>query len=131
MQEPYLSLLYPGLQCIVLWQHRYLKLGLVKGDASTEAARGQLAVCWGELGGEHHVTVWVDGADLPEAAGLDGQAVGQLAAALVEGQQANAVPIRGADESSIRAETQLFDVAPADVGLLDVVGEAEGTAGGD
>lgn len=108
-----------------------LKLGLVKGDASTEAARGQLAVCRGELGGEHHVAVRVDGADLPEAAGLDGQAVGQLAAALVEGQQADAVAIRGADESSVRAEAQLFDVAPADVGLLDVVGEAEGAAGGD
>lgn len=88
-------------------------------------------MCRGELGGEHHVTVRVDGADLPEAAGLDGQAVGQLAAALVEGQQAHAVAIRGADEASVRAETQLFDVAPADVGLLDVVGEAEGAAGGD
>lgn len=88
-------------------------------------------MCRGELGGEHHVAVRVDGADLPEAAGLDGQAVGQLAAALVEGQQADAVAIRGADESSVRAEAQLFDVAPANVGLLNVVGEAEGTAGGD
>lgn len=88
-------------------------------------------MCWGELGGEHHVAVRVDGADLPEAAGLNGKAVGQLAAALVEGQQADAVAIRGADESPVRAETQLFDVAPADVGLLDVVGEAEGAAGGN
>ncbi len=88
-------------------------------------------MCWGELGGEHHVAVRVDGADLPEAAGLDGKAVGQLATVLVEGQQADTVAIRGADESPVRAETQLFDVAPADVGLLDVVGEAEGAAGGD
>lgn len=88
-------------------------------------------MCRGELGGEHHVAVRVDGANLPEAAGLDGKAVGQLAAALVEGQQADAVAIRGADESPIRAETQLFDVAPANVGLLDVMGEAEGAAGGD
>lgn len=72
----------------------------------------------------------VDGADLPEAAGLNGQAVGQLAAVLIKGEQADAVAIRGADESSVRAETQLFDVAPADVCLLDVVGEAEGAAGG-
>lgn len=85
----------------------------------------------GELGGEHHVAVRVDGADLPEAARLDGEAVGQLAAALVERQQADAVAVRGADEASVRAEAQLFDVAPADVGLLDVVGEAEGAAGGD
>lgn len=86
-------------------------------------------MCRGELGGEHHVAVRVDGADLPEAAGLDGQAVHQLAAVLVEGQQADAVAVRGADEPSVRAETQLLDVAPANVGLLDVVGEAEGTAG--
>lgn len=76
----------------------------------------------GELCGEHHVTVGVDGADLSEAAGLDGHAVGQLAAALIEGQQADAITVRGADESSVRAEAQLFDVAPAHVGLLDVVG---------
>lgn len=86
---------------------------------------------WGELGGEHHVAVRVDGANLPEAAGLDGQAVGQLPTVLIEGQQADAVPIRGTDESSVWAETQLFDVAPAYVGLLDVVGEAEGASGGD
>lgn len=102
-----------------------LKLGLVKSHSSAEAARGQLAVRWGELGGEHHVAVRVDGADLPEAAGLDGQAVGQLAAVLVEGQQADAVAVRRADEPSVRAETQLLDVAPPHVGLLDVVGEAE------
>lgn len=84
----------------------------------------------GELGGEHHVAVRVDGADLPEAAGLDGQAVGQLAALLVEGKQADAVAVRGADEPSVRAEAQLLDVAPPHVGLLDVVGEAEGAAGG-
>lgn len=83
-----------------------------------------------ELSGEHHVAVRVDGTNLPEAAGLDGQAVGQLGAALVKRQQADAVPIRGADESSVRAEAQLFDVAPANVGLLDVVGEAEGAARG-
>lgn len=53
-----------------------LKFGLVQSNTSTQAARGQLAVCWGELGGENHVTVRVDGADLSEAAGLDGQAVG-------------------------------------------------------
>lgn len=88
-------------------------------------------MCWGELGSEHHIAVWIDGANLPEAAGLDRQAVGQLAAALIEGQQADPIPIRGADESSIRAETQLFDVASANVGLLNVVGETEGTAGGD
>lgn len=121
---------YPGLQCIVLGQHGQLELGLVKGDASTEAARGQLAVSGGELGGEHHVAVRVDGANLPEAAGLDGQAVGQLAALLIEGQQADAVPIRGADEASVRAEAQLLDVAPPHVSLLHVVGEAEGAAGG-
>lgn len=97
----------------------------------TEAPRGQLAVCWGELGGEHHVTVRVDGAYLPEAAGLDGQAVDQLAAALVEGQQADAVAVRGTDEPSIWAEAQFLDVAPAHVGLLNVVGKAEGAAGGD
>lgn len=84
----------------------------------------------GELSGEHHVAVRVDGADLPEAAGLDGQAVGQLATLLIERQQADAVPIRGADEASVRAEAQLFDVAPPHIGLLDVVGEAEGAAGG-
>lgn len=109
-----------------LWQ---LKLGLVKGDASTEAARGQLAVSGGELGGQHHVAVRVDGAHLPEAAGLDGQAVGQLAALLIKRQQADAVAVRGADESPVRAEAQLFDVAPPHVSLLDVVGEAEGAAG--
>lgn len=101
-----------------------LKLGLVQGHASTEAARGQLAVCRGELGGEHHVAVRVDRADLPEAAGLDGQAVGQLAAALIKGQQADTVAIGGADEPSVRAETQLLNVAPPHVGLLYVVGEA-------
>lgn len=88
-------------------------------------------MCWGELCGEHHVAVRVDGANLPEAAGLDRQAVGQFPAALIEGQQADAVPIRGTDESAIWAETQLFDVAPAYVGLLNVVGEAEGASGGD
>lgn len=114
---------------MVLWQRGQLKLGLVKGDASTEAARCQLAVSRGELGGEHHVAVRVDGAYLPEAAGLDGQAVGQLAALVIERQQADTVPIRGADESSVRAEAQLFDVAPPNISLLNVVGEAEGAAG--
>lgn len=108
-----------------------LKLGLVKGHTPTEAPRGQLAVCWGELCGEDYVTVRVDGAYLPEAAGLDGQAVDQLAAALVEGQEAYAVAVRGADEPSIWAEAQLLDVAPPHVGLLDVVGKAEGATGGD
>lgn len=83
----------------------------------------------GELGGEHHVAVGVDGAHLPEAAGLDGQAVGQLATLLIERQQAHAVPVRGADEAPVGAEAQLFDVAPPHVSLLDVVGEAEGAAG--
>lgn len=106
-----------------------LEFGLVKRHASAQAPRGQLAVRWGELGGEHHVAVRVDGADLPEAAGLNGQAVGQLAAALVEGQQADAVAVRGADEPSVGAEAELLDVAPAHVGLLDVVGEAQGAAG--
>ena len=108
-----------------------LKLGLVERHAAAEAARGQLAVCGGELGGEHHVAVRVDGADLLEAAGLDGQAVHQLAAALVEGKQPDAVSVRRADEPAVRAETQLLDVAPPHVGLLDVVGEAERAAGGD
>lgn len=108
-----------------------LKLGLVKRHAAAEAARGQLAVCRGELGGEHHVAVRVDGAHLPQAAGLDGHAVHQLAAVLVEGEQADAVAVRRADEPSVGAEAQLLDVAPAHVGLLDVVGEAEGAAGGD
>lgn len=108
-----------------------LKLGLVEGHASTEAARGQLAVCWRELSGEHHVAVRVDGADLPEAAGLDRQTVGQLTAALIKGQQADAIAIGGADEPSIRAETQLLNVSPPHVGLLNVVGEAEGAARGD
>lgn len=58
------------------FRSRTLKFGLVQSNTSTQAARGQLAVCWGELGGENHVTVRVDGADLSEAAGLDGQAVG-------------------------------------------------------
>ena len=107
-----------------------LKLGLVKGHTSTEAARGQLAVCWGELCGEHHVAVRVDGADLSEAAGLDGQAVGELAAALIEGQQADAVAVGRADEPSVRAEAQLLDVAPPHVGLFDVVRQAEGAARG-
>lgn len=88
-------------------------------------------MCWGELGGEHHVAVRVDGANLPKAAGLDGQAVGQLTAAFVEGQQAHPVAVWGADEASVRAEAQLLDVASANVGLLDVVGEAEGAARGD
>lgn len=83
----------------------------------------------GELSGEHHVAVRVDGAYLPEAAGLNGQAVGQLATLLIERQQPDTVPIRGADESSVRAEAQLFDVAPPHISLLDVVGEAEGAAG--
>lgn len=81
-------------------------------------------MCWGELCGEHHIAVRVDGADLPEAAGLHGEAVGQLAAVLVEGQQADPVAVRGADESSVWAEAQLLDVASPHVGLLDVVGEA-------
>lgn len=101
-----------------------LKFGLVEGHASTEAARGQLAVCRRELGGQHHVAVRVDGADLPEAAGLDRQTVSQLTAALVEGQQADAVAVGGADEPPVRAETQLLNVAPSHVGLLYVVGEA-------
>lgn len=84
-----------------------------------------------ELGGEHHVTVRVDGADLPEAAGLNRQAVSQLATALVESQQAYAVTIGGADEPPVRAEAKFFDVTSANVGLLDVVGEAEGAARGD
>lgn len=108
-----------------------LKFGLVEGYTAAEAARGQLAVCWGELGGEHHVAVRVDGANLPEAAGLDGQAVNQLPAVLVKGQQPNAVAVWGADEPPIWAETQLLDIAPPDVGLLDVVGETEGAARGD
>lgn len=124
-------LLTPGLQSSVLWQHKTLKLGLVKGHTPTEAARSQLAVRRGELGGEHHVAVRVDGADLSQAAGLDRQAVGQLAAALIEGQQAHAVAVGGADEPPVRTEAQLFNVAPAHVGLLDVVGETEGAAGGD
>lgn len=79
----------------------------------------------GELGGEHHVAVRVDGADLPEAAGLHRQAVGQLAAVLVKGQQADAVAVRRADESAVGTEAKLLDVTPAHVGLLDVVGEAQ------
>lgn len=116
---------------IILWWSSSLKLGLIKSNSSAKAAWSQLAVRGGELGGEHHIAVRIDGADLSEAAGLDGHAVGQLAAAVVEGQQADTVAVRGADESSVRAEAQLFDVAPAHVGLLDVVGEAEGAAGRD
>lgn len=70
-----------------------LKLGLVERHASAEAARGQLAVRRGELGGEDHIAVGVDGADLLQDAGLDGQAVGQLTAALVERQQPHAVSV--------------------------------------
>lgn len=78
----------------------------------------------GELGGEHHIAVRVDGANLPEAAGLHGQAVGQLTAVLVKGQQADTVAVRRADESAVGAEAELFDVAPTHISLLDVVGEA-------
>lgn len=66
----------------------------------------------------------VDGADLPQAAGLDGQAVGQLTAALVEGEETDAVAIGGAYEPSIRAKAQLLDVAPPNISLLNVVSEA-------
>lgn len=64
----------------------------------------------------------VDGADLPEAASLDRQTVSQLTAALVKGQQADAITVGGADEPSIRAETQLLNVASPHIGLLYVVG---------
>lgn len=73
----------------------------------------------------------VDGADLPEAAGLDRQTVSQLTTALVKGQQADAIAVGRADEPSIRAEAQLLNVAPPHIGLLYVVGEAEGAARGD
>lgn len=108
-----------------------LKLGLVQCHTATEAARGQLAVRRGELGGEDHIAVRVDGADLPQAAGLDGQAVGQLPAALIKGQKADAVSVRRADETPVGTETQLLYVASPDVRLLDVVGETQGAAGRD
>lgn len=84
----------------------------------------------GEFGGEHHVAMGVDGAQLPQPAGLGWLAVSQLTTAAIKGQQSHAVSVGGADEAAIRAEAQLLDVASAHIGFLDVVGESQRTARG-
>lgn len=84
----------------------------------------------GELGGEHHVVVGVERADLAQGAGLPRQAVHQLAAVRVEAQQADAEAVRGRDHAAVGAEAELLDVAPAHVGLLDAVCQPQGAARG-
>lgn len=110
------------LLCLELW--------LVEGDTSAKAPRGDLTVCGGELGGEHHVVVGVERADLAQGAGLPRQAVHQLAAVRIEAQQADAEAVRGRDHAAVGAEAELFDVASAHIGLLDTVREAQGAARG-
>lgn len=105
-----------------------LELWLIERNASAKAPRGDLTVRWGELGGEDHVVVGVQGADLLQRTGLLGQAVHELAAARVEPQQADPEAVRGRDHASVGAEAQLLDVTPAHVGLLDAVRQAQGAA---
>lgn len=108
------------LVCLELW--------LVEGDASAKAPRGDLTVRGGELGGQHHVVVGVERADLAQGTGLPRQAVHQLAAVRVEAQQADAEAVRGRDHAAVGAEAELLDVAPAHIGLLNAVRQAQGAA---
>lgn len=105
-----------------------LELWLIERNASAKAPRGDLTVCWGELGGEDHVVVGVQGADFLQGTGFFGQAVDQLTAVRVEPQQADAEAVRGRDHASVGAEAQLLDVTPAHVGFLDAVRQSQGTA---
>lgn len=105
-----------------------LKVWLIQSYASTKAAWCKLTVSGRELWGEHHVTVRVDGADLPQQSRPHRHAVRQLSAVLIERQQAHAVTVRRANEAAVRTEAQLFNVAAADISLLDVVRETQRAA---
>lgn len=109
-------------------ENRVLKVGLVECYTSAEAAWGQLTVCGRELGGEDHVTVRVDWADLTQQCRTLRNTLLKLRTALIEGQQTHAITIRRTDETTVRAEAQLLDVATAYIGLLDVVREPQRAA---
>lgn len=109
--------------------HLYvLKVWLIQSYASAKAAWCELTVSGWELGGEHHVAVRVDGANLPQQSRPHRHAVRQFGTVLIERQQAHPVTIRRADEPAIGTEAQLLNVASADISLLDVVRETQRAA---
>lgn len=105
-----------------------LELWLIERNTSTKAPRGNLTVCWRELGCQDHVVVGVEGTDFFQGTGFFGQTVNEFTAVGIEAQQADPEAVRGRDHAAVGAEAEFFDVAPAHVGFLDAVSQPQGAA---
>lgn len=88
-------------------------------------------MCWRELGGQDHIAVRVERADLLQGGSFFGQAVNQFTALGVKSQQADPIAMWGRDHSAIRAETEFFDITSANIGFLDAMSQSKGTARGN
>ena len=127
-----------SMRCIKIERSKDWRAGsgsekrLVPDDLAAETARHEDGVSRWEFGGDDHVRMagrrrqfvqsvgrfLLDGVTATAHDGRLAQIVHHVGALRVKGQQAHAVPERRGDNSSVRWEAKLFDVAPANIRFL-------------